>query len=356
LLFYAFLERRNAADLVIELTDDSGQTTNVNAQDLARKGRFNGIRIKGTKHGVWTFKIRGGKKMDNQLPRNDNIEIVAYADNRELQGHSWFDDNIKGYPDVRVIKAQLNFRYPLTMMDVIAHIYDGAQRIETITLFDDGYRGNDSDAFDGTYSGILEMKSLKLTDREDSKYPRKIRVDIEYIIHKATVPAQNVHYETGIEYKAVLGDYKNLGITHFTAYSTQTTHIKPGKTPAPSIRLQDPRKPASVKPGTKGAMLVRVNYARPSDNQVRVSLGQDVHATATSVDSDTTGAGAIIKIVYKVAKTAKPGPRTLNLQFGQKRLSLQRAMYVKRRIQIIRPEFRPPTNIKPPAWLDMRMK
>lgn len=336
-LFYVFLEKNNAADLEITLTDSDGQSINVSALNLARKGRFNGIRVKGAKPGKWAFKIAAGKRLKGKLPTNDNIEIVAYAKNQELQGHIWFDNRIKEYPILRVVKARLDYRYPLTKMKVRAHVYDGAKRIKTITMFDDGRQGNDTDAEDGIYSAVLDIKALELSDVRQSKRPRKIRVDIEYSVTKDTVPAPNTHYETGSDYKALVKDYRKLGVTNFTAYSTQTIHVKPRKSRAPSMWMVYPNKIPSVRRGNKGVIRMRVNNARPSVEQVRVSLGQGVYAKVTSVKSDDKGQGAMVKIVYKVYWSANPGARTLSIQFGDTRLIQQKVIIVKDKDRAKRP-------------------
>ena len=328
LLFYVFLERRNAADLDITLADKTGQQTVVTPQSLERRGRFNGTRVTAPTRGKWKFRLTGGKRFKGRLPKDDNIEIVAYAQNRELSGVSWFDDRIEGYPERRIINGRLSFRYPLTNLGVKAHIYDGARLIKSIPMYDDGKQGADPYPLDGIYSGVLDIGDLKLSDR-DSKRPRKIRVDVEYSVTKKTIPAPNAHYESGTEYDALVKNYRSLGVEKFTAYSTQTTHVRPGKKRDPSIRLVYPRKPFIVQPGSKGTIRIRVADARPSADQVRVSLGNGVYAKATSVTSDSDGLGATIKIVYKVKKDAKAGTRKLSTQFGDIRLQLADVMTVR---------------------------
>jgi hypothetical protein len=352
-LFYVFLERNNAADLDIELTDSAGQQIHVNALNLARKGRFNGIRVKGVKPGIWKYRITAGKRLKGKLPANDNIEIVAFADNQELQGRAWFEDQVKAYSNRRVIKAKLNYRYPLTNMVVRAHVYDGAKRIDTVNMYDNGHHGDDSDAGDGVYSAVVDMKSLKLADDVLAKSSGKIRVDIEYFVSKETLPAPNAHYETGADYNALVKDYRRLGVKQFTAYSTLMTHLSPRDIQAPSMRVMYPRKTTLVKPGDKGVIRISVSDARPSLEQIRVSLGQGVYARATSVKSGVDDLGATIKIVYKVHMTATPGIRTLGLQFGDTRFDQEKVITVKGGGKVIKPSAKPSVQDAPSKQLKL---
>jgi len=347
-LFYVFLEKNNAADLKIELTDSAGQVINITPQNLARKGRFNGIRVKGAKAGKWTFKIRGGKRLKYQLPSRDNIEIVAFADNLQLQGHMWFDNEIADYPKLQVVKAKLNYRYPLTEMQVKAHIYDGAKRIKTITLVDNGKQGNDKHPKDGIYSATLDINALQLPNVTRNKRPKKIRVDIEYNITKKTIPAPNAHYETGVDYEALLKDYHTLDVEEFTVYSSEVIHVNPNKPDVPSLQMIFPRKPEIVKRNSKGKMRVYISNTVPSIDQIRLSLGQGITVKVTAVKPDTNNVGATIDIIYNVHKKAEKGARTLQLQFARNHLSQQSVIFVEKEDNTFREErplsFRNPLN------------
>lgn len=329
LLFYVFLERNNAANLEIELIDSDGQQIDVSAQSLAQRGRFNGIRVPDAKAGKWRFRVVAGDNFSGKLPLDDNIEIVAFADNRELKGHMWLDDRKKDKKS-RLIRARLDYRYPLTNMNVMAHIYDGARQIQTIAMFDDGKQGQDSDAGDGVYSGILDIEPLKSSDTRKSKSPRKIRIDVQYSVTPSSVPAPNAHYETGTDLAALVEDYRKLGVTQFTAYSTETTHVSPDEAPVASMQVISPRKTAQVEPGAEGVIRVQVRDARPLLEQVRVSLGQGVEAKATAVKSadDDKGLAAILELTYKVRQDAEPGTRSLDLQFGDVRLTQPKVISV----------------------------
>lgn len=330
-LFYVFLERNNAANLNIELIDSDGQQIDIAAQSLAQRGRFNGIRVPDAKAGKWTFRVVAGDNFSGKLPLDDNIEIIAFADNRELKGHMWLDYKKKDQKS-RLIKARLDYRYPLTNLNVVAHIYDGAKQIQTIDMFDDGKQGHDSDAGDGVYSGILDIKPIKSsdTDTQKSKSPKKVRIDVQYSVTPTTVPAPNAHYETGTDLAALVEDYRKLGVTQFTAYSTETTHVSPDEPPAPSMQVISPRKTARVEPGSEGVIRVSVRDARPILDQVLVSLGQGIEAKATSVKSedDDKGLATSIELTYKVRQDAKPGTRNLSLQFGDVRLTQQKMIRV----------------------------
>ncbi len=329
MLFYVFLEKNNAADLNIQLTDESGNHIQVPANNLARNGRFNGIRVKAAHPGKWTFKIFAGRRLKYRMPTSDNIEVVAYVANREMNAQMWFDKDHEDYPDRRVIKARLDFRYPLTNLLVNARVYDGAKLIQTLPMFDNGEKGRDTEVQDGIYSGVLDMKSLNLSDFKQTKRPRKIRIDVEYVSTNQTVPAPSAHYETGTNYDDLLKEYeKRFGRKPFTAYATATTHVHPGKSPRPSMDVVYGGKTLVVKPGGKGVIKVKVQHARPLLNQLRVSLGQGVTAKATSILSDVQGAGVSIIVKYKVAPNAQPGKRALSFQFGKTRLDQENAMVI----------------------------
>ncbi|SEJ44153.1 hypothetical protein SAMN04244572_03989 [Azotobacter beijerinckii] len=214
----------------------------------------------------------------------------------------------------------------------MAHIYDGAKQIQTIDMFDDGKQGHDSDAGDGVYSGILDIKPIKSsdTDTQKSKSPKKVRIDVQYSVTPTTVPAPNAHYETGTDLAALVEDYRKLGVTQLTAYSTETTHVSPDEPPAPSMQVISPRKTARVEPGSEGVIRVSVRDARPILDQVLVSLGQGIEAKATSVRSedDDKGLATSIELTYKVRQDAKPGTRNLSLQFGDVRLTQQKMIHV----------------------------
>lgn len=331
LLFYAFLDRLNAADLIIELKHSSGFSTTVTGLSLARKGRFNGVRIPAAKMGKWEFKISASKRLKYRLPINDNIEIVAYAYNQEIQGRAWMDDAAKGFPKSRVIKASLNNRYPLTDMEVTALIYKGAKRVSRVPLYDDGKKGADNYPADGVYSGVIDM-SKYMPRRNFRSWSRrkieKLRIDVEFQVTNKSVPAPNAHYETGTKYDMLLDEYTKRNKGEFTVYATQTIAVTPRKKAPVTVGVVRPKQPSTSNPGDKGVLIVNVTGAVPMIDQTRVSLGQGTFARVTAVEPFAKDFGARLKIVYKVNKDAKAGSRDLRLQFGRTRLSQKAAIIV----------------------------
>jgi len=325
LLFYAFLDQRNAADLIIELNHlSSGFSTTVTGQSLARKGRFNGVRLPKARAGKWEFKISASKRLKHRLPTNDNIEIVAYAYNQEIQGRAWMDDSAKGFPVKRVIKASLNNRYPLTDMKVTALIYRGAKLVSKVPLYDNGKKGADNYPDDGIHSGVIDMRKYMPRRRFLSWFSRenqKLRIDVEFQVTNDSVPAPNAHYETGTKYEMLVEEYNKRNRGEFTAYATQTIAVTPRKKEPLTVKLIEPKQPPTANPGDKGVLIVNVTGAVPMVDQTRVSLGQGIFARVTSVKPFTKGFGASLRVVYKVNKDAKAGARDLKLQFGRTRLS-----------------------------------
>jgi len=324
LLFYAFLDQRNAADLIIELKHSSGFSTTVTGQSLARKGRFNGVRIPNAKAGEWAFKISASKRLKYRLPTNDNIEIVAYADNQEIQGRVWMDNDAKDFPVKRVIKASLDNRYPLTDMKVTALIYKGAKLVEKVPLYDNGKSGADDYSADGIYSGVIDMQKwihrrsfLRWFKRDD----KKLRIDVEFQVSNESVPAPNAHYETGTKYDMLLEEYIKRNRAEFVVYATQTIAVTPRKKQPVTIDIIKPKQSTTSNPGDKGVLVVNVTGTVPMIDQTRVSLGQGVFAQVAGVEPFASGFGARLRIVYKVNKDAKAGVRDLKLQFGRTQLS-----------------------------------
>ncbi len=335
LLFYAFLDRENAADLVIDLKHSSGFSTTVTSQPLARKGRFNGIRIPAAKAGKWQFKISASKRLKHRLPLNDNIEIVAYADNQEVQGRAWIDQTAHGYPMRRVIKATLDNRYPLTDMKVTALVYKGAKLVEKVPLYDNGKKGGDDYPADGLHSGVINMgkyQPRRSFFRWSKRENEKLRVDVEFQVTNESVPAPNAHYETGTEYEMLLKEYKKRNQGEFMAYATQTIAVTPYKTASARMDIIRPRQPVKAHPGDKGVLIVDVHGGVPVVNQTRVSLGAGLFAKVTGVEPFIEKFGARLKIVYKVSKGAAIGSRDLKLQFGRTQLSHEAAMNVVERV------------------------
>lgn len=335
LLFYAFLDRANAADLIIDLQHSSGFSTTVTGQDLARKGRFNGVRIPAAKAGKWEFTISASKRLKHRLPTNDSIEIVAYADNQEVQGRAWIDQGARGYPARRVIKASLDNRYPLTDMKVTALIYKGARIVERVPLYDNGRKGSDDYPADGIHSGVITMSKYQPSRSFFSwrkSQNEKLRIDVEFQVTNESVPAPNAHYETGTEYDMLLKEYKKRNQGEFTAYASQTISVTPHKQEPVTVELVRSKQAQTVQRGDKGTLIVNLSGAVPLVDQTRVSLGQGVFAQVTEVEPFIEKFGAQLKIVYKINKKATIGTRDLKLQFGRTQLSHKAVINVMERV------------------------
>lgn len=352
LLFYAFLDQQNAADLIIELKHSSGFSTTVTGKALARKGRFNGVRIPAAKAGKWEFKISASKRLKHRLPTNDNIEIIAYAYNQEIQGRAWMDDAAKGFPEKRVIKASLSNRYPLTDMKVTALIYKGAKLINRVPLYDNGKSGADNYPKDGVHSGIIDMQKYmprRSFFRWFKRKNEKLRIDVEFQVTNESVPAPNAHYETGAKYEMLLEEYAKRNRGEFMAYATQTIAVTPRKKEPVSVELIRPKQAPTVNPGDKGMLIVNVTGAVPMVDQTRVSLGRGVFARVTGVKPLSEGFGAHLRIVYKVNKDAKAGPRDLKLQFGRTQTSHKAVINVSKgsAARVMTPELREGVRLAP---------
>ncbi|MDH3494282.1 MAG: VWA domain-containing protein, partial [Acidobacteriota bacterium] len=234
MLFYVFLEKSNAAEFKIELTKGN-RTILFGANELAAKGRFNGIRVNKADEGEWQFKIKAQKDFWKRMPEDENIEIVAYAENRRLQVRSWTVDNRIHHPGKQLIKAKLSYRYPLTDVIAKARVYDGAKFIETIEMYDDGKQSHDSLAEDGVYTGLIDFKRLNLPKADRSELDRKIRVDVEFLTTEKTRPAPRARYEAGARYGDLVKDYDSIKVSGQLAYSTQMVFVKPPKPVTPRI-------------------------------------------------------------------------------------------------------------------------
>ena len=96
-------------------------------------------------------------------------------------------------------------------------------------------------------------------------------------------------------------------------------------------------------------LIVNVTGAVPMVDQTRVSLGQGVFARVTGVKPLSEGFGAHLRIVYKVNKDAKAGPRDLKLQFGRTQMSHKAVINVAkgRAGRVMTPELREGVRLTP---------
>ena len=328
LRFYAFQADGNASELDIRLKDDNGQSHQVVASQLTNKGRFAGTRIGAPQPGKWTIRVSADEKRGG-LPE-DAVEIVAYADDRSLDGRAWFKSGQNFVARKMQLRAFLNYQYPLTNMKVLAHLYRDGKRVAKVRMYDDGERGGDHDRADGVYSAELDMRRLQrklglrwLKNQHGVQNP-KVRIDVQYLVSKKSVPAPNHHYETGTRYKDLLEDYR---AAEFEAWTTLVQSFA-RKSPKPVLQRIRPR---TVTTGGKYRTTVAVLNARPPADQIRLSLGRGIQAHVDRVYPRRDRLGVTLRISYRVARDALPGRRDLKIQFGDSLLVGKGAVNVRAR-------------------------
>lgn len=283
LKFYIFQHVGNAAQgLTLQLTDPDGNNFSSPApNNVADKGRFNAVRADKPKAGLWSFVIAGvpGKP----LPSED-VEIAAYADNRELTTRTWWE----GFGQLR---AQVYFRYPLTKVQARADFYAGGKLVYSVPMFDDGKTAGDVQAEDGIYSASFDYgreKWQKILSRIDTRTD-KLRVEVRFEVTEESSPAPLAHYETGTTYEMLLADYKR-NRSRFEAFATNVFNLserdREDKQGGPMITGIDGNG-GKVLCGDNGKLVVTIANARPIASQLRVSLGQGVRAKVRGVNGDS---------------------------------------------------------------------
>jgi len=344
LRFYAFQADGNASELDIHLKDSNGQSYPVASTQLTDKGRFAGTRIEAPQPGKWIARILADKKR-KVLPEG-KVEIVAYADDLSLDGRAWFKSGPNSMARKMQLRAFLNYQYPLTNMKVIAHLYRDGKRVASVRMYDDGENGGDNDQADGVYSAELDMQQLRrklgfkwIKNRYGTQNP-KMRIDVQYLVSKESVPAPNHHYETGTRYKDLLEDYRPA---QFEAWTTQVQSFA-RKSPKPVLRQIKPR---TVTPGRKYRARVTVLNARPQADQIRLSLGPGIQARVDRVRPRRGGLGVTLWVSYHVQRAALPGQRDLKIQFGDTLLVREGAVNIrvrKDRSVSVAPQVTPATK------------
>ena len=328
LRFYAFRANGNASKLDIRLKDSNGQNANFDSGDLPGKGRFAGARVKAPLPGKWTIQVFADKR-GGELPE-DTVEIVAYADDRSLDGRAWFRSGPNSVARKMQLRAYLDYQYVLTGMEVRAHFYRDGKRVAKVRMYDDGERGGDHDRADGVYSAELDMRRLQrklglrwMKTRQGIQNP-KVRIDVQYLVSKKSVPAPNHHYTRGTGYRDLLEDYRPA---EFEAWTTLVQSFA-RKSPKPVLQRIRPR---TVTTGGKYRTTVAVLNARPPADQIRLSLGRGIQAHVDRVYPRRDRLGVTLRISYRVARDALPGRRDLKIQFGDSLLVGKGAVNVRAR-------------------------
>lgn len=309
LQFYSFLEKGNAAEFALELIDSAGNVYQANPQNVANKGRMNGLTVAKPKAGKWRYRIKGSKRLKGQFPTNDPFELIAYTKNLELNPGVDIVKADAKYPGQYVIQGQLFHRYPLMNINAVATLYRGKQKIGSITLKDDGKPHVDANAKDGMYSALLDPAKFGISQ----KLP-KIRVDVEFRTNTTSVPAEAVHYEVESDYKAIAEHYLKMAKVPFTAYATDIVSFRDRSQYDPKITPVEPHTVVPVKPGSKGRIKVLVDNAYLDPKYLRASLGNDVKLGTPRVERDSKTFRTAVTIDYAIRHEAKPGPRKLTLQ------------------------------------------
>ena len=344
LRFYAFQADGNASELDIRLKDNTGQNYQVAATALTDKGRFAGTRIATPQPGKWLVRILAGKKR-KVLPE-DAVEIVAYADDRSLDGKVWFKSGPNSISSKMQLRAFLDYRYVLTGMKVLAHLYHEGNHIDSLRMYDDGNKGGDRDRADGIYSANLDLRKLarkagfKWTKGEYGTENPKIRIDVQYLVNKKSVPAPNQHYETGTRYQDLLEHYRPA---EFEAWTT-LVHAFSRKSPKPV--LQRIRSRTAV-PGRNYRATVTVLNARPQADEIRLSMGPGIKTQVHRVSPRLDRLGVNLSVSYRIDRDAEAGPRSLKVQFGNALLVGKSAVTVRgnRQTRTVSPDL-PSTSIE----------
>jgi hypothetical protein len=269
----------------------------------------------------WAFSKGGG------LP-DEPVELVAYADNRELRGRVWFDD-FRADGSL-VVYAKLFFRYPLSGLDVTLGLYRQGRLIAELPMFDDGAEGIDLQPGDGIYSAVVDVAEL-LPGREPGiarpSYlppPQTLRVEVRFQVTEASGPAPNAIYEVGITPEMVGKDYARANRATFAAWASGVINLgdlyRPEDERVPRLELPAGRQPVAVVRGQKGTLRVRLFNLLSPPAQLRLSLGAGVEASVVAdpdAADDDPGAGQALLVDFAVAADAEPGPRALTLQFQE---------------------------------------
>ncbi len=273
LQFYAFIDGGDASrDLAFQLVDPSGDVfTASSPNNVARKGRFNGISVNQPEAGVWNYLIAPGN-LDARWPPDGPVEVTAYVENRELTSRFWLGDLRE---DGRVpMHAELSFRYALSDIDARAQLFVGGQNVGSVQLLDDG-AGADTQAQDGIYSAFISAGQWRKLINSVDDDADTLRVDVEFTVTNASRPAPLAHYETGYTPARAEADYRNRNSFEFKAWTTGVIKARDFDDSTRPFIEPDGRGPGA--PGGDGWRDFGFNIfnARPLESQLRVTLGTD---------------------------------------------------------------------------------
>ena len=317
LQFYIFLHAGDASKtMAISLTDPDGNSFAAPAPDnVANKGRFNGMKLDAPKPGLWSYQVAGIP--GSGLPDED-VEVSVYVENRELKGMVWFDDFTED--DILPVHAQLTFRYPLTNITANAKIYSMGQLVTTVPMVDDGTNG-DVQHKDGVYSALVNLSdgAVKELLHNVNTKTNKLRVEVDFKVTEASIPAPLAHYETGTTPEMLQQDYAT-NVSAFSAWGTGVINLNDrdqGDSEDPKLDVPGFGGSITVAPGNKVDVAIKVINARPLLDQFRVTVGSGAKVDVESQPAtDPDQLGQSYTLTIDVDADAKPGGRDLVVQFG----------------------------------------
>ncbi|MBU0728761.1 MAG: VWA domain-containing protein [Proteobacteria bacterium] len=322
LQFYAFLHVGDASkSLTIHLEDPGGTSfTSASPNNVAQKGRFNGVDVSAPKPGTWKYYIAG---IDGSGLPNEKIEIAAYADNRELKGRVWFEDFTE--ENRLPVRAELSFRYPLTDLVVDVSLYMAGDLITVVPMKDDGSIGVDNQGKDGIYSALIDLsdKNLQKLLGDRKLRTQKLRAEVNFKVTESSRPAPYVKYEPGTDIDMIKKDYVLGNKSAFKAWATGVINLADrdkDDRDKPRIIIPDWKDIFKIAPGKSGKFVFKVVNLPTFASQLRVSLGQGVEVTVEETKPDQGGQGdspgQSYLLRFTVDKEATHGTRDLKVQFG----------------------------------------
>jgi hypothetical protein len=315
-----------STDLQLELIDPFGvQINSGTPNNVAKLGRFAGLKIEKPASGSWTFRLRSFGSTFPSYPLN----FSAYALKRDLDTKVDFSRIAGG--NVFSVKGTAFDRYPLSGIEATAILYLGGTRIGTLALTDDGQSGGDATASDGIYSGILDLSSPRpsLVEALLVSGANRLRADVEFrVLSSSAGPAEQAHYETGSEPAYVAQDYALNGGGDFSAWASGFTSFLSQEQGTPRIVVSLPKGQA-VERGATTAFTAEIYDARPLSNQVRFSAGRGASVNATEIPwSSPSSIGRAYKVEIGIDPVTTLGSRDFTVQFGQEILQEKDAIEV----------------------------
>ena len=323
LQFYSFLEKGNAALFDLELEDSAGNIFKAQPQNVANKGRLNGLTVTKPLGGKWTYRISGSKRHGGGFPGNDPFELIAYTQNLDLDATMQIVPAVGKLAGQSVIQGRLYHRYPLMNISAIANVYSGKTLLASLPLKDNGKQGVDATKNDGVYSALFDPRQFDLHgDRA------KVRIDVSFTTNSKTQPAIAAHYETGTDLAELAEDYAKSVKMTFTSFASDTVSFKDVTKLQPRISVITPQTPVEVKPGLIGKMRIAIDNTYIPKNSARVSLGQGVRVKVGDVSFDHKNFRSYVSISYEVLEAAVHGYRSVSVQSNRMRVSADKTLFV----------------------------